>query len=46
MKKELTKEIKLVLTEMNKTDNIYTLYNLNKELEILINKYIEIKDKK
>ena len=40
MKKHLTNEIKHTLKEMNKTNNIYTLYNLNKELEILINKYI------
>ena len=40
MKKELTKKTKELLKEMNKTNNIYTLYNLNKELEILINKYI------
>ena len=44
MKKHLTNEIKQTLKEMNKTNNIYTLCNLNKYLQILIEKYI--KDKK
>jgi len=43
MKRQLTKEIKKIIKQMNKTTNIYTLYSLNKELETLINKYT-IKD--
>ena len=44
MKKQLSIEIRQILKEMNKTNNIYTLCNLNKYLQILIEKYI--KDKK
>ena len=43
MKKHLTNEIKHTLKEMNKTNNIYTLFNLNKSLQILIEKYIKNK---